>query len=140
MIVLDTNIVSEGDKPSPDSHVLDWFARQDLLSLFLCGPVLMELSCGAETFFSRTGSERYLRTLRKVAERYRGRILEFDGDIPAITGKLRVQRDEVGRPISIPNAMIAAICLFHGATLATRNIRDFDGLDLKLVNPFEKAA
>jgi len=36
--------------------------------------------------------------------------------------------------------MIAAICLLHGATLATRNVRDFDGLDLRLVNPFEAAA
>ena len=35
------------------------------------------------------------------------------------------------------DAMIAAICLVHDATLATRNVRDFDGLDLKLVNPFE---
>jgi predicted nucleic acid-binding protein len=36
--------------------------------------------------------------------------------------------------------MIAAICLIHGAMLATRNVRDFDRLDLKLINPFEKAA
>jgi predicted nucleic acid-binding protein len=36
--------------------------------------------------------------------------------------------------------MIAAICIINGAMLATRNVRDFDGLDLKLVNPFEKAA
>jgi len=140
MIVLDTNVVSEGDKPSPDSHVLGWFARQDPISLFLCSPVIMELSYGAELFFARTGSERYLRTLRKVTERYHSRVLEFDGDVPAITGKLRAKRDSMGRPISIPDAMIAAICLNHGAALATRNIRDFDGLDLELVNPFEKAA
>lgn len=140
MIVLDTNVVSEGDKPSPDRHVLDWFAGQDSLSLFLCGPVMMELSYGAEMFLARTGSERYLKTLRKVTERFRGRILGFDGDIPALTGKLRAQRDSTGRPVSIPDAMIAAVCIIHGATLATRNIRDFDGLDLKLVNPFEQGA
>ncbi len=35
------------------------------------------------------------------------------------------------------DAMIAAICLTHGATLATRNTKDFEGLDLKLINPFE---
>jgi predicted nucleic acid-binding protein len=140
MIVLDTNVVSEDDKPLPDRHVLDWFAEHDLLSLFLCGPVMMELSYGAEMFFARTGSERYLRTLRKVAERYRGRILDLDGGVPAITGKLRARRDSIGRPINIPDAMIAAICLVHGATLATRNVRGFDGLDLKPVNPFEQAA
>ena len=37
------------------------------------------------------------------------------------------------------DAMIAAICLSHGAMLATRNVKDFEGLDLKLVNPFEEA-
>jgi predicted nucleic acid-binding protein len=36
--------------------------------------------------------------------------------------------------------MIAAICLVHGAALATRNVRDFDGLDLRLINPFEAGA
>ena len=40
---------------------------------------------------------------------------------------------------SVQDAMIAAICLFHDATLATRNTKDFEGLDLKLVNPFEEA-
>ena len=49
-------------------------------------------------------------------------------------------RSSVGRPIGVVDAMIAAICLVHGATLATRNVSDFDGLDLKLVNPFEAGA
>jgi predicted nucleic acid-binding protein len=38
------------------------------------------------------------------------------------------------------DAMIAAIRIVHGAALATRNVRDFDGLDLELVNPFEGGA
>ena len=44
------------------------------------------------------------------------------------------------QPISLSDAMMAAICLRHDATLASRNVRDFDGLDLKLVNPFEAGA
>ncbi len=55
------------------------------------------------------------------------------------TGKIRARRESPGRPISVQDAMIAAICLANGATLATRNVKDFEGLDLRLVNPFEGA-
>jgi predicted nucleic acid-binding protein len=73
-------------------------------------------------------------------ERFRNRILDFDADAPVIAGTLRARRESTGRPFSIVDSMIAAICLINGATLATRNVRDFDGLDLKLVNPFEASA
>ncbi len=55
----------------------------------------------------------------------------FPVPIPRLAGKLRAARERMGRPISLSDGMIAAICLAHDATLATRNVRDFDGLDLK---------
>lgn len=138
MIVLDTNVVSEASKPLPDPNVSAWFRKQDLLSLYMCGPVIMEQSFGAERFLSKTGSDRYVRVLdHLVAQQFARRIVEFSGSIPRLAGKLRAGRERAGRPISLCDAMIAAICLAHGATLATRNVRDFDGLDLKLINPFE---
>ncbi|RJG42908.1 MULTISPECIES: type II toxin-antitoxin system VapC family toxin [unclassified Mesorhizobium] len=141
MIVLDTNLVSEASKPKPDANVLIWFQKQDVLDLYLCGPVVMEQAYGAEKFLNRTGSDRYIRVLdHVVSQQFAGRIIEFSGSVPRLTGKLRAVREKSGRPISLPDAMIAAICLAHDATLATRNVRDFDGLDLKLVNPFEAGA
>jgi predicted nucleic acid-binding protein len=140
MIVLDTNVVSEADKPLPSSQVLQWLDSQDTLSLFLCGPVVMEQTYGAERFLARTGSERYFRTLNRLVSDFRDRILVFDNDAASLAGRLRAKRDRVGRPMNMVDAMIAAICLVHGATLATRNVRDFDGLDLKLLNPFEAGA
>lgn len=71
---------------------------------------------------------------------FAGRILPFDTVAAQTYGRLRAQRERRGRPIKDMDAMIAAICLVHGATLSTRNVRDFDGLDLKLVNPFEAGA
>ena len=137
MIVLDTNVLSEGDRPSPDPSVLKWFRRQDPLALYVCGPVLMEQSYGAEIFHLRTGSDRHLKTFGRMVEQFRGRTLDFAGDCPAVAGRIRAFRERAGKPISSNDSMIAAICIVHGAILATRNVRDFDGLDLKLVNPFE---
>jgi toxin FitB len=66
-------------------------------------------------------------------------MLHFDVTAALQHGELRAVREAVGRPVGAIDGMIAAICLVHGATLATRNTRDFEGLDLKLVNPFEAA-
>lgn len=137
MIILDTNVVSEANKPLPSQDVMRWFRRQDLLSLFLCGPVVMEQTYGAERFFSRTGSDRYFKTLDRLTSEFRNRTLTFDNSAALLAGRLRAKKEGMGRPVSVQDAMIAAICLVHGATLATRNVRDFEGLDLKLVNPFE---
>jgi toxin FitB len=141
VILLDTNVISEFSKPAVNEAVLGWFRRQDLLTLHLCAPVVMEQTYGARRFQMKTGSDRFTRlTQRLFSETFAGRILPFD-EIAAIrTGHVRAERDRAGRPIGVIDAMIAAICLVHDAILATRNIRDFDGLDLKLVNPFEAMA
>ncbi len=137
MIVLDTNIVSELEKPRPSATVERWFATVAAQEMRLCGPVVMEQAYGAERHFLRTGSTRYQDILQRTVRAFSGRMLAFDGEAPAVAGRIRASRDRIGRPISIGDAMIAAVCLVHGATLATRNVRDFDGLDLNLVNPFE---
>ncbi len=140
MIVLDTNIISELVKSSPDKNVAVWFRRQAESNVYLNSIVVMEQSFGAERFYQRTGSDRYIRSLeRSLAVQFRGRVLEFNEATSMLTGRLRAKRESAGRPISVQDAMIAAICLSHDATLATRNTKDFEGLDLKLVNPFEEA-
>ncbi|MBW9063459.1 type II toxin-antitoxin system VapC family toxin [Rhizobium herbae] len=140
MIVLDTNIISELIKSSPDRNVVLWFRREAQSSLYLNSVVVMEQSFGAERFYLRTGSDRYIRSLENLlATQFRGRVLEFVEETPVLSGRLRAKRESAGRPISVQDAMIAAICLSHDATLATRNTKDFEGLDLKLVNPFEEA-
>jgi predicted nucleic acid-binding protein len=141
VIILDTNVVSEASRPAPDPNVAKWFRRQDLLDLYLCGPVVMEQSFGAERFLNKTGSDRHVRALdHLVSKQFSGRVVEFAGPIPRLAGKLRAMRETIGRPISLSDAMIAAICLSHDAMLATRNIKDFEELDLKIVNPFEADA
>jgi toxin FitB len=138
MIVLDTNIISEPDKPMPDAHVLEWLNKQRRSFLYLTAPTVAELAGGGNRVLLRSGSQKYLDRLRQIIDlEFPRRILLFDLPAAQAYGRVRAQREHVGRPIGQTDAMIAAICLVNGATLATRNTRDFDGLDLKLVNPFE---
>ncbi|KQV10381.1 twitching motility protein PilT [Rhizobium sp. Root1203] len=138
MIVLDTNVISELSKSTPHEGVKAWLFRQDRSRLYLCTVVLMEQTYGAERIMLETGSDRYFRAIDNLlAGQFRDRVSVWDADAAFMTGRLRARRESLGRPISIQDAMIAAICLTHGATLATRNTKDFEGLDLKLVNPFE---
>lgn len=137
MIVLDTNVISEIARPASNARVLAWAATQPEDHLYLCDVVLMEQSYGAERIWLRDKSPRYREVLDRLLIVYGGRILAFDRHTAIETGRLRARRESIGKPISVQDAVIAAICLSHGATLATRNTKDFEGLDLKLVNPFE---
>jgi toxin FitB len=141
VIVLDTNILSEPDRPRPDGRVLAWLDGLDDARVRITAPTVAELSGGAERFLLRNGSSRYLDRLREIVEiEFVDRVLPFDLLAARAYGRLRAGREQKGHTIKDMDAMIAAICIVHGATLATRNVRDFDGLDLKLVNPFEAGA
>ncbi|NKK82149.1 type II toxin-antitoxin system VapC family toxin [Rhizobium leguminosarum] len=138
MIVLDTNVISEFARPVPNEKVKAWMLRQDGARIWLCTVGLMEQIYGAESVFLKTGSDRFFRAIENLVKgQFRDRIVGWDLETAMATGRLRAKRESMGRPISVQDAMIAAICLANGATLATRNTRDFEGLDLKLVNPFE---
>jgi toxin FitB len=138
MIALDTNIISESAKPRPSELVLTWLNRAGPKETFLPLPVVSELAFGAyEHERKNNGSRRYHETLAAALRAFGGNLLPFEIRAAMKFGEISALRNGMGRPIMRLDAQIAAICLVHGATLATRNVRDFDGLGLKLVNPFE---
>ena len=138
MIVVDTNVLSEITRQRPDPVAADWFAAQPSEELHLCAPVLGELVFGAESFRIRHQSDKHYRALKVLrSEALAPTVLPFDDRAAVSFGELRAKQKSAGRSGLDADLMIAAICIIHGAILATRNTRDFDGLDLKLVNPFE---
>jgi toxin FitB len=141
MIVLDTNVVSEPDRPRADVRVLAWLNALHDASVWITAPTVAELAGGAERFLLRTGSSKYVDRIREIIDvEFVDRVLPFDLLAARVYGRIRAVRDQRGHNVKDMDTMIAAICLAHGATLATRNVKDFDGLDLKLVNPFEAGA
>jgi predicted nucleic acid-binding protein len=70
------------------------------------------------------------------ADDFRGRILAFDSDAALAYADLFVARRTAGRPIGTIDLMVAAIARVHGASVVTRNVADFAGIGLPIINPW----
>ena len=73
------------------------------------------------------------------ADAFAGQILPFESTCAAVYGEIRTNREAAGKPISVADAMIAATARAYGATLATRNLTDFEGSGVAVVNPWERS-
>lgn len=138
MIVLDTNIASELSRRDGHDLIRKWTVKLDMTELFLSVPVVSEIAFGAQLFLLRTGSAKHVSGLQRLLEiQFKGRVLDFSLRAAMLAGNFRAIRERAGRPVSALDMAIAGIAAANNATLATRNVRDFEGLDLKLINPFE---
>lgn len=138
MILVDTNVVSEGMRPQPDSAVIAWLNAQSWESLYLCTPVLAELRYGIERLPVGRRKTFLVAAIDRIEhELYRGRILSFDQVAAANYGRLTVSREQQGRRMEQMDALIAAIASSHGAAVATRDASHFVDLGFEVINPFE---
>lgn len=137
MIVLDTHVLSELMRAQVDSAVIDWLDRQEPASFAITAVTVAELLYGiARLPDGRRKAGLQEAALQMLDEEFADRVLPFDEDAAVHYAALVSQRDRTGRPISMADAQIAAICRYHAATLATRNGKDFEGVGILLANPW----
>ncbi|TDE96077.1 type II toxin-antitoxin system VapC family toxin [Occultella glacieicola] len=137
MIVLDTNVISEMTRPAPDPEVLRWLDDLEPGEAYLTVVTVAELLDGVERMpTGRRRSELAASVADLVDLDFVGRVLPFDVAASFRYATVLSVRRGLGRPIGMADAIIAGIALEAGATLATRNTRDFDGVGLPLVNPW----
>ena len=137
MIVLDTNVISEMMLPRPEPKVSAWLDMQPEENLWTTSIVIAELVSGID----RMPAGRKQTALREaiegmIAGDFRGQILQFDVPAARCYGRILATRQQMGRPITQMDALIAATSLANGATLATRNTSDFENCGVQLVNPW----
>jgi toxin FitB len=136
-MLLDTNVVSELMRPAPEAAVLSWLNRQAADTLWLNSVVVSELLYGIARLPDGKRRAQMAQTVQAMLdEDFSGRVLPFDLDAAVVYADLVAVRERQGLAIDIADAQIAAICLAHGAALATRNTKHFDGLGLTLINPW----
>lgn len=139
MLILDTNVLSElGRGPAAHPVAQNWFGSllERPSTSVICEAELLTgialLPAGARRDWLEQTAEKVIGEMQDV--------LPFDRQCAAAYALIMASRRALGRPISFPDAQIAATALVHGAVLATRNVKDFDGLGISLVNPWDPAA
>ena len=138
--LLDTNVPSETLRPLPDARVASWLARQAKDSQFLSVVTIGELRRGITLLAPgarRTQLEHFIEVT--VPLWFAVRVLPVTQAIAERWGVIDGERQAAGRPLGIADGMIAATALEHGLTLVTRNVKDFAGLGIVLLNPWDEA-
>lgn len=137
MIVLDTNVLSELLRPSPAPEVLAWFARQSRAALFTTVLSRAEMQYGVRLLPAGGRRDGLMRAISEIfGVDFAGRVLPFDSEAADTYAELAAERKLAGRPISQMDAMIAAIARARGATVATRNVKDFRDCGVALDDPW----
>jgi predicted nucleic acid-binding protein len=128
-------------RPAPEAAVERWLAGQPPASVFISAITEAELRYGLALMpVGRRRSTIAAEIEGMLGEDFRGRILPFDSPAAVAFAEIAADRRQAGRPISQADAQIAAIARSRGAALATRNVADFEGCGIEVVNPWKDAA
>lgn len=137
MILLDTNVLSELMRPKPADSVLRWMALQPATGLYTTSVTQAEILHGILLLPQGRRRQAFEAAAEAMFDRdLRGRILPFGSDAARTYASIAAARRRAGRPISHFDAQIAAIARVAGADLATRNVDDYEGCGVRLINPF----
>ena len=135
--LVDTNVLSELRRKQAHPQVVAWFAARSAQSLFLSVLTLGEIRKGIAALGPVDAARRQALSDWLEVDLptfFLGRVLSVDGPVADRWGYLLAQ---AGRPLPAIDSLLAATALQHNLTLVTRNVRDFAGLGLRLVNPWE---
>ena len=137
MVILDTNVVSELMDADPNATVINWLDRQSWSSLWTTSVTVMEVRYGLAIMpAGRRRSEREAAFARLIEENFERRVHFFDYAAAEEAASLMGARHRTGRPGELRDTMIAGIAQAQHATLATRNVRHFDDLNVPVVDPW----
>ncbi|WP_327176721.1 type II toxin-antitoxin system VapC family toxin [Streptomyces sp. NBC_01335] len=140
MIILDTTVLSELVKPVPDPRVVDWLDSLVPDEVMTTAVTAAELWHGVRRLpDGKRRSELAEGIDAMLFEDLGGRIEVFDAAAASRYADIVMARERLGRPIASADAQIAAICARRKATLATRNVKDFEDTGVPLVNPWNEA-
>jgi len=139
VIIVDTNLASELMKPSPDAAVRDWVRARPGDELSTTSITVAEIRYGIDRLPAGRRRDLLKETADDVFAAFADRVLPFDAAAATHYPVMVTRRERAGLPIDGFDAQIASICRTHRATLATRNLKDFEGTGIDVIDPWRPA-
>jgi len=136
VIIIDTNVLSEIMRPEPEPAVISWLQSQAGPDLYTTSISVAEILFGLERLPTGRRREQLAAAARALFEAFDQQVLPFDVPAASEYATIAYAKERAGAPISGFDAQIAAICRTHRASLATRNVKDFEATGVELVNPW----
>ena len=133
--LIDSNVVSEVIKPTPEPRVISFLAQPH--EMWLSVIVMHEARYGLNLMPHGQRRESLRSALSAVLVEYTNWILPIDRSAAEHAARLRANARRSGRVLRLADALIAGTAIDHGLTLVTRNIKDFEDLDIDVFNPWE---
>jgi predicted nucleic acid-binding protein len=138
MFLLDTNVLSAMMRAQPATPVAAWISGQPIEALFTATPCQAEILAGIAILpEGRRRADLAAAAFAMFADDFDGRILPFDSDAARAYADLFAARRRAGRPAATLDLMIAAIARARGASVVTRNVVDFAGCDVTVIDPWQ---
>ncbi|AUW45521.1 type II toxin-antitoxin system VapC family toxin [Rhizobium leguminosarum] len=136
-LLLDTNVLSEVTRPRPDARVLEWLDGLDEDRSFISVVSIAEIRRGVALMESGRKRDALAEWLAQdLPQRFEQRVIPVDQPVAIAWGDLMGLAKRSGHGLSSMDSLIAATAIAHDLTLATRNIKDFEGLGIELVDPW----
>ncbi len=132
--LLDTNVISELRRRTPDAGVTDWIEKRPTNTLYLSVLTLGEIRKGVEGVSDDGRRQVLLDWLETdLPDFFHGRVLAITMEVADRWGRVVAS---AGRPLPAIDSLLAATALEHDLVVVTRNTRDFNGLGVSVVNPW----
>ncbi len=139
MILLDTNVLSALMRREPDQAVVTWLDEQPSESIWTTSITVFEVRMGLDLLTKGRRRSRLEQEFdRLLAQDLDGRVQLFDRAAANAAGTIAASRQRAGRTVEIRDVQIAGITSTRKATLATRNVRHFEGLGIHLLDPWQQ--
>ena len=134
--LMDTCVISELVKPSPNPNVVEWLKNTPTEQLFLSVITIGEIRKGLTKLHDSKRKDRLMDWLNTLLEEYLEHIYPIDLSVAENWGVIQGRAEQAGNPMSSLDGLIAAVAYTHNLVLVTRNVDDFKASNLPIINPW----